>query len=141
MTESVSVNFSVSDGQRENFLDGLNKVTDGLVSCQGYRADDFVHRRAALQKFADQMELVLRQHDHKSTWRDKPVEALLQLLILEIEELKVAMRYFTAAEARHETVDVANFAMILYDRLGMLDPDKNVEEQCHAKSAVSPLVK
>jgi hypothetical protein len=131
MSETISVNFNVQDGKREEFSKWLDKITTEVgPSCLlGYRSDDFVHRREALQRFANEMEIVLRQHDHKSTWRDKPVEALFRLLRLEVEEASVAMEFFSAAEARHEMIDIANFAMILFDRLGMLKQEQLVRGQ------------
>jgi hypothetical protein len=132
MTEHVSVNFNVNDGKREEFLHWLDDASNGKAAetiMMGFRADDFVHRRAALQKFADQMELVLRKHDNKTTWRDKPIEALFKLLQLEMKECKVAMEFFTVADARREMLDIANYAMICWDRLGMLDQDRGIREQ------------
>ena len=130
MSETISVNFNVQYEKREDFIQWLQQVTAVGPSCLlGYRSDDFVHRREALQRFANEMEIVLRQHDHKSTWRDKPVEALFRLLRLEVEEASVAMEFFSAAEARHEMIDIANFAMILFDRLGMLRQEQLVRGQ------------
>lgn len=142
MTEHVSVNFNVNDGKREQFLHWLNDATNGRPAetlMMGFRADDFVHRRAALQKFADQMEMVLRQHDHKSTWRDKPVEALFKLLQLELKECKIAMQYFTVADARRELVDIANYCCIVYDRLSLLDQTRGVNEQAKPSQLDLPL--
>jgi hypothetical protein len=77
--------------------------------------------RDTLNKFALLMEAKLRKNDHKTTWREKPVEALFKLMLLEVEEFKVAHEFFSADEARTELVDIANFAMMLHDRLGMGD--------------------
>ena len=143
MTEHVSVNFNVNDGKREQFLSWLNDATNGRPAetlMMGFRADDFVHRRAALQKFADQMELVLRKHDNKTTWRDKPVEALFKLLQLELEECKIAMQYFTVADARRELIDVANYCMICWDRLNTLDQERSLKEQELKSQLDLPLV-
>lgn len=80
--------------------------------------------RPVLRDFALQMEYKLRKNDHKTGWRDLPVEALFKLLMLEIEEFKVAKEFFGKEEARKELVDVANFCMMLHDRLS-LEEDKN----------------
>lgn len=77
--------------------------------------------RPPLEEFARRMEDKLRKNDHKKTWKEKPAEALFKLLLLEVEEFKVAHEFFTVEEARTELVDIANYAMILYDRLGMTD--------------------
>lgn len=75
--------------------------------------------RPVLADFAYLMEEKLAKNDHKTSWRELPVEALLRLLMLEIEEFKVAHEFLGAQEARNELVDVANFCLILHDRLGM----------------------
>lgn len=89
-------------------------------TCVGYRIDDGVSKREALRKFADEMELKLRKNDHKSDWREKPIQALFKLLLIELEEFKALYDYFPTAEARRELVDVANFCMIVHDRMGDL---------------------
>lgn len=135
----IQVEFEVNDrdGTKDYFNRWLQIVTGdtvdvgALMPCPviGYRADDQVQRREALAKFVDAMEITLRRNDHKSTWKDKPVEALLRLLVLEVEEAKVAMEFFSVAEGKHELVDIACFAMILFDRLGMLDQERGIREQ------------
>jgi hypothetical protein len=85
--------------------------------------------RDALARFAYQMETVLRKHDHKTGWRERPVEALVALMNLEHEEFKIALEFFEVEDVRGELVDIANFAMIIWDRLGMLDQGKKYERQ------------
>ena len=85
--------------------------------------------RPALRDFACAMEAKLRKNDHKTSWRDQPIEALFRLLMLAVEEFKVADEFFSVANARNELVDIANFALILYDRLGMIDQDRTRHEQ------------
>lgn len=75
--------------------------------------------RPVLKDFADLMELKLAKNDHKTSWRELPVEALFRLLMLEIEEFKVAHEFLGHVEARKELVDIANFCLILHDRLGI----------------------
>jgi hypothetical protein len=65
------------------------------------------------------MEVKLAKNDHKTDWKDLPVEALFRMLMIEIEEFKLAHEYLPIAEAQNELVDVANFCLILHDRLGM----------------------
>lgn len=133
MTEQtkVVVEFSVKD--RDAFLAALQTATSyngGMRDLViGYRADDHVQRRSALETFANQMEIKLRKNDHKTGWREKPIEALFKLLLLEVEEFKVAYDYFTVGEARPELVDIANFALIVSDRLSLLDQGRNAKEQ------------
>lgn len=129
--EKISVEFTVPLGKRDAFLAALeawDKKTETGFDF-GYRADDYVQRRRALSLFVDQMELKLRANDHKTTWREKPIEALFRLMLLEIEEFKVAHEFFTISESRPELVDVANFCVILWDRLGMLDQKRPANAQ------------
>lgn len=80
--------------------------------------------RPVLQQFAEAMEAKLRKNDHKSGWRQLPIEALFKLLMVEIEEFKIAHEFFGKDEARKELVDMANFCMMVWDRLSM-EEDKN----------------
>lgn len=75
--------------------------------------------RPAVVIFAADMERKLRKNDHKTSWRDLPIEALFRMMMLEIEEYRVAHEFLTVAEARNELVDIGNFAMILWDRLSV----------------------
>lgn len=129
MTEKVHAEFVIVDGQRDKFLSWLQSATEADAPIMGYRADDYVSRRAALVSFVDQMEVKLRKNDHKKNWREKPIEALLRLLLLEIEEFKVAHEFFSVSESRPELVDIANFALICWDRLGLLEQERNAREQ------------
>lgn len=130
MTEKVEIVFEVTD--RAAFYSLLERFTnkDGPAEyvVVGYRGDDSVHKRASLQKFTDAMELKLRRNDHKTAWRDLPVEALFRQLKLEVQELEVAMEFLTVAEARGECVDISNFGLILWDRLSLEDQDRNVRQ-------------
>lgn len=75
--------------------------------------------REPLAEFALLMEHKLRKNDHKTGWRALPIEALRRLMMLEVEEYNVAREFFGHEEARKELVDIANFAMMLHDRLGV----------------------
>lgn len=75
--------------------------------------------RPVLSDFAELMEAKLAKNDHKTSWAQLPIEALFRLLMLEIEEFRVAHEFLGVDEARKELVDIANFCMILHDRLGM----------------------
>lgn len=89
-------------------------------------ADVMNPMREPLFQFALSMETKLRKNDHKKGWRDLPVEALFKLLMIEIEEFKVAHEFFEPDVAQNELVDIANFAMMLYDRLGMENAKQHV---------------
>ena len=73
--------------------------------------------REPLSEFAILMEFKLRKNDHKTGWVHLPVEALFKFLMIEIEEFKVAHEFLGRAEAQKELVDVANYCMMLHDRL------------------------
>lgn len=77
--------------------------------------------RKELATFAEAMEAKMQKNDHKTDWKTLPIEALFQKLLIEIEEFKVAQKYESVSEAQNELVDVANFCMMLFDRLGKGD--------------------
>lgn len=85
--------------------------------------------RLEVATFAEEMETKLRRNDHKRGWRDLPVEALFRLLMIELEEFRVADEFLNVADARKELVDLANFCLILHDRLGLLQQDRNRHAQ------------
>lgn len=136
--EQVTVVFTVVKGNKEALETWLQHVTEdasGFITANfgnpalGYRADDTVQRREALQKFVDRMELVLRAHDGKTSWRERPIEALIRLLKLEMHEFDVAHEFFEISEARKELIDIANYCLICDDRLSLLDQNKPLREQ------------
>lgn len=135
MTEKVHVEFEVLS--RETFDKWLeNNTYDAGTPIVGYRADDKVQCREALTKFVNEMELVLRRHDSKKTWRERPVTALISLMLLELKEFEIAFEHFEVKEARKELVDLSNYALIVYDRLGLLDVERNYHlQQADAKRA------
>lgn len=86
-----------------------------------------VDLRPVVQEFAEAMELKLRKNDHKAGWRELPVEALQRMLLLELEEYKVAIEFLSVEDARKELIDVSNFCLILRDRLSMLKGNEKVD--------------
>src|SRR5882672_11299315 len=123
MTERLVIEFEVHDTKHfEQCLQAWDLATAN--QCVGYRVDEGVAKREALRRFCDQMELKLRKNDHKTGWRDLPIEALFSLMMLEIEEFKLAVRYLTVREALKELPDISNFAMMLWDRIGSEPGDK-----------------
>ena len=75
--------------------------------------------RIEVADFALLMEAKLAKKDGegKTHWRDLPPEALMEFLEIEVRELHAAMRFLSVGEQMGEAVDVANYAMILWDRL------------------------
>jgi len=73
--------------------------------------------RHEIGDFAIAMEMKLRKNDHKTGWKDQPIEAHVRLLKIEIMEFDVAYEFLGEEEAAKECVDIANFALILRDKL------------------------
>jgi hypothetical protein len=73
--------------------------------------------RSEVWEFAQAMEEKLKKNDHKTHWRELPIEALRRLMLLEVQEFEVAREFFGKAETANELVDIANFAMMLRDRI------------------------
>lgn len=79
--------------------------------------DAVLSLRPAVLEFAVAMELKLRKNDHKTGWRDQPIEAHLKLLRIEMMEFDVALEFLGDEIAATECVDIANFALIIRDKL------------------------
>jgi hypothetical protein len=89
--------------------------------------------RPAVAAFAQLMERQLRANDHKGGWEYEHPNDLHSRLLEEAEELKVAIynrqrtKKYERAESAEcvglEAADVANFAMMIADISGALDPD------------------
>lgn len=67
--------------------------------------------------FSLAMEKKLCDKSHKTDWRDLPIDALIRKLEIELEEMKIAYQYESPTEAMGESVDVANFALMVWDRI------------------------
>lgn len=76
-----------------------------------------LHCRKEVQDMALAMELKLRRNDHKDGWHKQPIEAHIQLLNIEMMEFRVALEFLGDEEAAKECVDIANFALIIRDKL------------------------
>lgn len=124
MSKIVGVTFVVINEER--FQEALQRAFESDENVVGMRTDDAEVLRPALSRFADAMEVKLRKNDHKTSWLELPPEALFKLLMVEIEEFKVSyeyMKFVGKEEARAELVDVANYALILWDRISKLPKD------------------
>lgn len=83
--------------------------------------------RPAVQKFAEQMEKVLRDNDHKNGWDDMDPWSLVGRIRGEADELFLALHKPTkypfksdvpwCKAIEDEATDVANFCMMLFDNL------------------------
>lgn len=121
----VLVSFDVSDEEKLDVA--LKAAFEHDENVRGMRTNaDVAGFRSPLRAFANDMEAKLIKNDHKSSWKDLPIEALFRLLLIEIEEFKVAKEFLTVAEARSELIDCGNYAMILWDRLSTEDQKAKV---------------
>jgi hypothetical protein len=82
--------------------------------------DDIKGTREPVQWFARQMELKLRENDHKGGWSQCSTWWLLSRLREEVNELEQTMYAAAAGDVCvdhvvSEAADVANFAMMIAD--------------------------
>lgn len=69
-----------------------------------------------VEEFSKAMIKKLEKNNHKGSWRDIKEAYLLHLLINEVEELyEASYNGKSKEEVRDECVDVANFAMMIFD--------------------------
>ena len=73
--------------------------------------------RASVLWFAEMMELNLLANDHKGGWENETCEYLSGRFVEEVYEFIDAMDSCNASDIIHEAADVANFAMMLADRV------------------------
>lgn len=71
--------------------------------------------RPEVQEFAEAMEHVLRDNDHKGGWQDMDGIDLLGAIERELRELSEAYGDANYVAARKEAIDVANFCMMFWD--------------------------
>jgi len=77
----------------------------------------FIIVRPEVQAFGQAMEQVLAENDSKGGWMDETDQYLLERLKDEVKELEQALeRPRDHAAIMKEAVDVANFAMMVFDR-------------------------
>jgi len=76
----------------------------------------FKHREP-LVWFTGEMEKKLRANDHKDGWDFPPLDWLFERLLEEVEELRVEIVARKSAHNISEAADVANFAMMIADRV------------------------
>lgn len=90
--------------------------------------------RVEVAEFAAAMELKLRKNDHKTGWKDQPIEAHIKLLRIEMMEFDVALEFLGDEEACKECVDLANFALIIRDKLRARIATKRIAEKALVQS-------
>lgn len=67
--------------------------------------------------FAGRMEQKLRNNDHKGGWQKDTLDALFKRVLEEVEELRGVVKSRKSAHIIDEAADVANFCMMLADRV------------------------
>ncbi len=88
-----------------------------------------IELRPEVRAFAEAMEMKLRQNDHKGGWAREGRQELLTKLYVEWIELREAdkrlvsdpHRFSNRQAVLQECLDVANFAMMIADNLGLLE--------------------
>jgi len=72
--------------------------------------------RPEVQEFVHAMESTLRQNDYKGGWKDCSPFFLFSKMADEVVELgRALLKERSADEIRAEAVDVANYAMMIFD--------------------------
>jgi len=77
-----------------------------------------IYIRHSLVQFVKEMELKLRENDHKGGWENSSTEYLFDSLSQEVEELQEELTEINNPcdeRVKRECLDVANFAMMLFD--------------------------
>ena len=77
-----------------------------------------IYIRHSLVRFVKQMELKLRENDHKGGWENSSTEYLFDSLCEEVDELQGELSEIndpSDERVKGECLDVANFAMMLFD--------------------------
>ena len=72
--------------------------------------------RKTVADFAEAMEKVLRENDHKGGWEDASEFYFFGRLTEELAELQWALFEGNFESMKKEAVDVANFAMMIFDK-------------------------
>ena len=71
--------------------------------------------RNELVWFAIEQEKILKENDWKSNWVNFPAKEMFESLLDEVEELENAINEKARGEIKKECLDVANYAMMIYD--------------------------
>jgi NTP pyrophosphatase (non-canonical NTP hydrolase) len=116
--------------QSDNELPGMWEsvcATEGRVTVSNINApgnttppEDQQRWRPEVIAFADAMEAKLRVNDYKGGWKHSPTAWLIARLIQEVGELAVSIAGDFDEDVLYEAADVANFAMMIVDRNGLL---------------------
>lgn len=107
---------------RADYDTAFRERNDALTACLRYegeiaalKAEPMVPLRPQLAAFASAMESTLKANDHKGGWEDETSSWLFRRLLDETGELRRAVFSGDRIATKDEAVDVANFAMMIYD--------------------------
>jgi len=78
---------------------------------------DAQEMRPPLASFANYMEAVLKENDYKNGWGSETLADLFCCLQTQVDDLGLAMPMGQTHLIRKECADVANFAMMIYDKI------------------------
>lgn len=87
-------------------------LTTGAKPLQIAVPDELSELRPDLQRFFDAMIYKLRRNKNKGRWSDVSLDRAIELMQLEVDELRAAAAEGSTAEILMEGADIANFAMI-----------------------------
>ncbi len=73
--------------------------------------------RKEVQCFAIQMEQTLRLNDYKGGWKNMADEEIIARILEETGEILTSKACIAGNSPEQECVDVANFAMMLWDNI------------------------
>jgi hypothetical protein len=113
------------DSEIRDFVHVLNRQGYDVSSLQGETEQLSVKLRESVQWFAQQMELKLRENDHKGGWSDHDFYSLFTRLKQEAQELETCPN----SEDIREAADVANFAMMIADNARRKAPELSQAEE------------
>lgn len=72
--------------------------------------------REEVKDFSNHMEKILSENDYKDGWNECNLFYLINALEKEIKELKEALIGGEGYQIMHESVDIANFCMMIWDK-------------------------
>jgi len=84
----------------------MNKLSQELMNC-----------RPPVQQFAIRMENKLQLNDHKDGWRNEKISYLMEQLQQKVNKLKLEFTYMHTQQMVPETINIANFAMMIADNI------------------------
>jgi NTP pyrophosphatase (non-canonical NTP hydrolase) len=84
--------------------------------CEECFSDRFALINRAITHFSEEMRKKLVKNIHKREWTEMPLDLIVERLLGEVSELKVAIRYETPEDVQAEAADIANFALFVFDR-------------------------